>query len=98
MADVEIVAEYELYNIDRNKLESLIHRIFGPARLEIEVVDRFGKPVLPKEWFLVPLPVVDEAVERIRDGTITRYEYDRQTASLRRRHSSANKQQPMEGI
>ena len=90
MAYVEIVAEYELYNIDRNKLESLIHRVFGPARLEIEVVDRFGKPVMPREWFLVPLPVVDEAVERIKDGTITRYEYDTQTASLRHRDSNQN--------
>ena len=85
MADVEIVAEYELFNIDRNKLENLIHRIFAPARLEIEIVDRFGKPVTPREWFLVPLPVVDEAVERIRDGTITRYAYDTETASLHRR-------------
>ena len=90
MADVEIAAEYKLYNIDRSKLESLIHRIFGPARLEIEVVDRFGKPVMPKEWFLVPLAVVDEAVQRIRDGTITQYVYDTQTASLRRRASNRN--------
>ncbi|MDE0164610.1 MAG: GIY-YIG nuclease family protein [Bryobacterales bacterium] len=85
MAGVEVVAEYELYNIDRNKLESLIHRIFDPARLEIEIVDRFGKPVMPKEWFLVPPPVVDEAVERIRDGTITQYVYDTQSASMHHR-------------
>ena len=90
MANVEVVAEYELYSIDRNKLESLIHRIFDPARLEIEIVDRFGKPVMPREWFLVPLSVVDEAVERIRDGTITRYVYDTQTASLRHRDLNPN--------
>ena len=64
MAEVEIAAEYKLYNIDRNKLENLIHRIFDPARLEIEIIDRFGKPVSPREWFLVPLSVVDEAVEK----------------------------------
>ncbi len=92
MADVEIVAEYELYNIDRNKLESLIHRIFGPARLEIEIVDRFGKPVMPKEWFLVPLPAVNEAVERIRDGSITQYVYDTRCAGLRLRQTSQDKQ------
>ena len=91
MSDVEIVAEYELYNIDRNKLESLIHRIFDSARLEIEIVDRFGKPVMPKEWFLVPLPVVDEAVQKIRDGTITGYVYDTQTASMRHRNRNSNK-------
>ena len=52
MADVEIVATYELYNINRTKLENLIHRIFDPARLDIEIKDRFGNPVIPREWFL----------------------------------------------
>lgn len=82
MADVEIVATYELYNIDRTRLENLIHRIFDPARLAIEIKDRFGHPVTPKEWFLVPLFVIDEAVQRIRDGSITGYVYDPATARL----------------
>ena len=82
MADVEIVATYQLYNIDRSKLEGLIHRVFGSARLDIEVKDRFGNPVQPREWFLVPLHVIDQAIEKIRDGTITRYAYDKHAASL----------------
>ena len=82
MADVEIVATYELYNINRTKLENLIHRIFGPARLDIEIKDRFGQPIVPREWFLVPLFVVDEAIERIREGTITDCIYDPKTARL----------------
>lgn len=82
LADVEIVATYTLYNINRTKLENVIHRIFDPARLDIEIKDRFGNPVVPREWFLVPRFIVDEAVERIRDGTITDYIYDPQTARL----------------
>ena len=82
MADVEIVATYRLYNIDRGKLEMLIHRIFAPARLEIEIEDRFGNPVVPREWFLAPLDAIDDAVGKIRDGTITRYVYDATSASL----------------
>jgi hypothetical protein len=82
MADVEVVATYELYNINRTKLENLIHRVFAPAQLDVEIKDRFGRPVVPREWFLVPLFVVDEAVERIRDGTITRYIYDPKEARL----------------
>ena len=84
MADVEVVATYELYNIGRTKLEKLIHRIFDPARLDIEINDRFGNPVVPREWFLVPRFVIDEAVDRIRDGTITDYTYDPKTATLLR--------------
>ena len=82
MADVEIVATYELYNINRTRLENLIHRIFAPARLDIEIKDRFGQPIVPREWFLVPLFAVDEAIERIREGTITGCTYDPKTARL----------------
>lgn len=82
MADVEIVATYELYNINRAKLEKLIHKVFGAARLDAEIKDRFGQPIVPKEWFLAPFFAVDEAVSRIRDGTITGYVYDPKTAKL----------------
>ena len=82
MADVEIVATYELYNINRTRLENLIHRIFGHARLDIEIKDRFGQPVVPREWFLVPLFVIDEAVEKIRGGTLSNFRYDPKSASL----------------
>ena len=82
MADVEVVATYELYNIGRTKLEKLIHRIFEPARLDIEIKDRFGNPVVPQEWFLVPLFVIDEAVEKIRNGTISNFRYDPKSATL----------------
>lgn len=91
LADVEIVATYTLYNINRTKLENLIHRIFDPARLDIEIKDRFGNPVIPREWFLVPRFVVDDAVERIKDGTITDYIYDPKTASLARIIASRSK-------
>lgn len=82
MAEVEVVATYELFNINRTRLENLIHRIFGAARLDIEIKDRFGQPVVPREWFLVPLFVIDEAIEKIRDGTITGFVYDPKAAAL----------------
>lgn len=82
MADVEIVATYNLFNINRARLENLVHRIFEPARLDIEIKDRFGNLVTPREWFLVPLFVIDEAVVKIKDGTITTLLYDPATARL----------------
>lgn len=85
LADVDVVATYALYNIDRTKLENLLHRVFEPARLQIALKDRFGHPVSPREWFLVPLFVIDEAIERIRDGSVTGYRYDPSSASLVRR-------------
>ena len=82
MADVEIVATYELYNINRTKLEKLLHRFFENAKLDIKINDRFGHPVSPKEWFLVPLFIIDEVVEKIKDGSLERYSYDVESVSL----------------
>lgn len=82
MADVEVIATYELCNINRVKLENVLHRVFDRAQLDIEIRDRFDNLVRPREWFLVPLFVVNEVIERIRDGTITQYVYDPTTARL----------------
>lgn len=82
MADVEIVATYELYNISRTKLENILHRFFESAKLDIQINDRFGNPVIPREWFLVPLFIVDEVVEKIKDGSISEYRYEQNEVKL----------------
>lgn len=76
MADVEVIATYDLYNINRTKLENLIHRFFEGARLDVQITDRFGNPVTPREWFLVPLFIIDEVVQKIKDGSLANYRYD----------------------
>jgi hypothetical protein len=82
LADVEVVATYELFNINRSKLENLIHRIFERARFDVEIIDRFGRPFVPREWFMVPLFMIDEVVDRIKDQTIVNFVYDPKTAKL----------------
>lgn len=82
LADVEVVATYKLHNLNRTKLENIFHRLFGAVQLDLTLEDRFGNPVKPREWFLVPLHVIDEAVERIRDGSITTAVYEPTTARL----------------
>lgn len=82
LADVEVVATYKLHNLNRTLLESIFHRVFSAAQLDLTIADRFGNPVKPREWFLVPLHVIDEAVQRIRDGSITAVVYDPQSAQL----------------
>ena len=82
LADVEVVASYKLASINRMKLEGIFHRIFAPVQLDLTMHDRFGHPVRPKEWFLVPLHVIDEAVRRIQDGSITNVAYDSKKASF----------------
>jgi hypothetical protein len=84
LAGVEVIATYKLYNINRSRLENLLHRVFAAARLDLAIEDRFGKPVRPKEWFLVPLSVIDDVVAKIKDQSITEFVYDPLTASLKK--------------
>jgi len=82
LAGVDVVATYKLYDVNRPRLEALIHRVLDPVRFDVEIPDRFGKPVCPREWFLVPLPVIDDIVDRIADGTLSGMTYDPRTAGL----------------
>lgn len=76
MAPVHPVRTYDAINLNANKFESLMHRFFADARLDIEIMDRFGKPFRPREWFLLPLPVIEAAIAMLLDGTILQYQYD----------------------
>lgn len=76
LADVEIVETYKISNLDLTKLEKLLHKFFDPARLDVQMKDRFGCDVEPREWFLVPLTVIEEAIQRLIDGTLPGFRYD----------------------
>lgn len=81
---MEIVATFKLANINPQKLEALLHKFFDNVRLDVELRDRFGIPVQPREWFLVPLEAIEEAIEKIKAGTIDQFRYDPEIASLTR--------------
>ena len=82
LAEVEIVQTFKLANINRKKLEQLLQRFFAPARIDMRLKDRFGSAVEPKEWFLVPLPAIGEAVELIMRGELHEYRYDESQAKI----------------
>jgi hypothetical protein len=83
LAPVEVVATWKLANIKRFKFEQTIHRIFASAQLQLRLPDRFGIPVEPREWFVVPLPVINEVMERIQDESITGFVYDSALGKLK---------------
>ena len=72
-AKVQLRATYDT-NFSPRKLEQLLHQFFAHANLQVEVV--LGRRVVPKEWFVVPLDLVEEAVLRILDRSIINYRYD----------------------
>jgi Meiotically up-regulated gene 113 len=82
LAPVHPVRTYDAIDMNTNKFENLMHRFFAEARLDIELKDRFGKPFRPREWFLLPLPVIEKAIRMLLDGNIIRYRYDTRTAEI----------------
>lgn len=82
MAAVQPVATYTLYNIDKVKLEHLLHTFFAEVRLDIEITDLFGKKRRPREWFLVSSEVIAESISRLQDGTIVNYRFDATSGQL----------------
>lgn len=85
MSGVEVVATFTLIDINRVALENLLHRFFSPGRLDITIKDRFGTPVHPREWFIVPLDVVHEAVELLQNKTLHLHEYRADQGKIIRR-------------
>lgn len=82
LAGVDVVATYKLYDVNRPGLEALIHRVLHRVRFDAQIPDRFGKAVRPREWFLVPLPIIDEIVGRVGDGSLVGMIYDPAKAAL----------------
>jgi len=82
MAPVEIVRSYRTYNMKTSALERLLHRVFAGTRLNVNQVGHDGRQYAPSEWFVVPLPVIDEAIDLIASGDIVDFVYDTNRRSL----------------
>lgn len=85
LADVEVVAEFTLHNMNPNATEKLLHTFFREAQADIKIPDRFGNIVQPKEWFFLPLTLIKEAVRLLSDGEILNYSYNKSTISIDRK-------------
>jgi len=76
MADVKIIMAYKCYNMNPHKLEQLVHGFFGRSCLNIDVFDLKGNRHTPREWFIAPLNVIQQAIHYIIAGAIIKYRYD----------------------
>lgn len=76
MSDVEVLLTARCYNLDVAYLEANIHRFFGGCNLQLEIRDAQGIKHYPREWFIVPLSVVEDAIQLIVKKEIEHYRYD----------------------
>ena len=79
---VQKVAEFECYNMNPNRFESLVHGFLAVQRLNVDLIGRDGKHYRPREWFAVSLDVARDVINRIIDGTITQYRMDNTTGQM----------------
>ena len=84
LADVEVVAEFTLYNMNLQATEKLLHAFFREAQADIQLPDRFGNMVKPKEWFFLPLSVIKEVVNILQNDDIRKYKYNSSDISIAR--------------
>lgn len=82
MADVMLVTEFETYNLNPQKLEMLLHTFFAESCLNLDVFDSEGKRHTPREWFIVPLHIIESAIQFLINGDILNYHYDSQRQEI----------------
>jgi hypothetical protein len=76
MAEVRIVMTYKCFNMNTHKLELLLHNFFGGSCLNVDVFDNLGNRHTPREWFIAPLDIIEQAVQLIISGEIVKYRYE----------------------
>jgi len=76
MADVRIIMAYKCYNMNPQKLEQLLHNFFGKSCLNIDVFDKNGNRHTPREWFIAPLDIIEQAIHLLISGDIVKYRFD----------------------
>ena len=85
MAPVRIVASYKVVNLNSQKFEDLIHQILKNVQFHVTVVDEKGISHEPKEWFVVPLAVVNVIIKKVMDDSIAGYAYNSEMQCLEKR-------------
>lgn len=83
--DVTVVCTYEVYNINAKKLEQLIHRVFASACLDIEFTTKDNLRINPREWFVIPKEVIEQAIGLILTDEIVHYRFDKDCQLLVRK-------------
>lgn len=90
MAPVSIVATYRCFNMNPQRFERLIHRFFNEVCLDVEITDNAGKNYLPKEWFIAPITVIDQAIDLIIKGEIVNFSYDKEQMAIVKKQAQIN--------
>lgn len=90
MAPVKIISAYKCFNMNPQKFEMLLHTFFGKACLNFDIYDEKGIRHSPREWFIIPLEVIEKAIELIISGDIVNYFYDEKSEKIILKSNNTN--------
>jgi hypothetical protein len=62
--------------MNTQKLELLLHTFFGNSCLNIDIFDKDARRFTPREWFIAPINIIEQAIEFIISGEIVNFKYD----------------------
>ena len=76
MAPVKIISSYRTFNLNPQKFEDVIHQFFSERCLDMKIADKNGNSKMPKEWYVAPIKVIEQAIELIINRQIQNYKFD----------------------
>lgn len=82
-SDIKNLKAWKVYNRNADKLENLLHRFFAKACLDIDLFNDKGQRLNPREWFVVPFEVIEEAIQLILNENIVNYNYDTELKKIK---------------
>ncbi|MFR9660764.1 MAG: GIY-YIG nuclease family protein [Rikenellaceae bacterium] len=78
LADVDIIATWKTYNLNTSYFETMLHRLFDQVQLQVKIHHTSGAVIVPHEWFIVPLPIIRNAIDYIIKGVAVSYNAEQQ--------------------
>ena len=76
------MSETPIYGYAASKIENIVQSFFAAKRLEIEIADKNGYLVKPKEWFSVPLDIIHLSINLLSENKLKDFVYDAQNDQI----------------
>ncbi|WP_295357470.1 GIY-YIG nuclease family protein [uncultured Prevotella sp.] len=98
MAPVEIVSTYKIVNMHSQKFEDLVHQVLQEVNFRFKVADDKGEMHEATEWYQVPLEIIDSIIQKIMNGTILFFSYNKQQQCLEQRVEKVQSKLDLSGL
>ena len=98
MAPVEIVSTYKIVNMHSQKFEDLVHQVLQTVNFRFRVADDKGEMHEAMEWYQVPLEIIDSIIQKIMNGTIIYFAYNKEQQCLEQRIEKKPSQLNLSGL